>query len=869
VKFKNMKSSHTDHDYGFDLYQKEWFSQLFPKFETRQKAAAESLSSRIIQRIVDGELPSINTWVYLGCGDGSLLKYLCDELDQNCPSGTNKIIAIDKSQNACTIAEQKFKNTFYSHLTLEFKTGDESILAELDIDWEQSALLILGHTWFHLHQKTIQEQIQALSPSLIILSLHQHWDESLNSLPYMGHSKQIKIDGKKKTCWLRTEPLNELQVQRGIWLDDDKQFLFRTTQARTTTKALLGEGCIKTNSPESGNPSESEILRELRNQGELTGEEQLDYNCAYTIKHTSGWGPMTTYVLTSRSSESKLLNEAYFSSIKACIVKHLIELDSQENRSKYFQLFNSSSTESKDETASCTALAILPFDPRADYGRMISLNRLYSGDIQTHDLLIETPNLSQTKFPSGFGLYMTMLSQSSAPQAFTLQDCENYIPTYADSLYEKIEQSALQESDTQTASDVIPTKKEAYFMLPIYFGSLPLFTLALRFPSFYSPDITGFDVFFSVLKNLHDSIRVNFTDQFVSMSILRPFIERVLLSDWQTAETLSVKDKLTKIEHSLFGISQTESNLHARLQYNLGDETRAGGVLGKEWKSWILGLPSYPIKKMESVKKENARLLQCWKKERDFAELDHAMKISHWFQEGHFFEGEEAHDEWNHHTHPERINDMIHILGCTNNMDVDKALDSAEAKNYFGKETTEHFLFKWMKKQLRDSMTKNGADKNEIFANLKSVYCKSMANKGQQVRYANRRLKLLCEAALTKNLNVSELSETPSLESKFWSEDDPCQTLADFLLCLKTMNKIKDVIISEKKDNPNSPVTITVTINLTNELSVKSGGSDCDKVSKAHKNIKRFFKDNGLFGKGTLEFSMIINHTEKTITPKP
>ncbi len=185
---------------------------------------------------------------------------------------------------------------------------------------------------------------------------------------------------------------------------------------------------------------------------------------------------------------------------------------------------------------------------------------------------------------------------------------------------------------------------------------------ALKYPVLFNVRSTGFDVYFSTLSNLLQAIKVALTNDFIKYQIMRPWISATFANplaqiggDVMIADP--VTNHLTTIEQMLFG-SQRAAPVNAA---SSSFENREGGVLNKDWKSWLMGIPSYPIKNLRVVKAENERLWKIWEWEREHFQMDHALRLSVWFQEGRFFE--EGHECFDKKLHLSALSEMLKHVG--------------------------------------------------------------------------------------------------------------------------------------------------------------------------------------------------------------
>jgi hypothetical protein len=356
---------------------------------------------------------------------------------------------------------------------------------------------------------------------------------------------------------------------------------------------------------------------------------------------------------------------------------------------------------------------------------------------------------------------------------------------------------------------------------------------------------------------------------------------------------------------TLFGQGcKSEDPLEARYWLNrLPDRIHVGGVLGKDWKSWLLGLPSFPIKNLRRVEAENARLWKMWNAERKHASLDHQLRLSRWFEEANFFADESGvgHDDWICKTHLARLHLMFEIAGfepkqmesSTDDTWLSQALIDLNALtsssenaaisrrryHYFG-DSRKHFLFRWLVQELVNlsngkatcpggfecNNLGNAAEchRNPSYKNLKRVLCKLRGNKGNLVRFGFRRMQCLLSAASGKNATLSRTVE--SLEGICASEDDPSLSIANFVDSVNILNKRNggpsvnaiDINVEKVKEQAD----VEVVIGISPALNQQMGGADCLFVVQEYEKVPGFAViSRDIFGKDKIVFHFSVSET--------
>lgn len=911
------------------LFEAPWFPDVFPDFEKKQKTAAAHIAERILLRCgKDPDLPRIRTIVYYGCGDGSVLSELLQHLKDG-GAKIGRILAFDACRFTLQLARQRVQEAgCQTRVDFAVESNPSAAFAQLPgEEWAFTALLILGHSWFYFDQAEITRAIKNFRPALLLVDIHQRWDDMIQHLPYFeAHS--IRRGPETVTAapryGIKITEEGQSHVRMGFFEIGKETALFPKKLARVSTRDLIASSIDE--------PKKADLakLEELARAGLLTGTGagRCDYICRRHSVHESGWGQMSCYVLVPRDPVAMVLNAAYFDTINEALDdpgQDIVSTEQTEQLERLLAMFdepNWARSDEQDAVKGCRMIVtVLPFDPHHTFARFRPMFAALPRRVSSVEQLAELPVLAQRRFPSAYGIFQTMLARSSSPQAFTLDWATDYNYSDADTALKSLEEEAtgiakLKETQLLKPGDPPPS----FFMLPVYFGSLPLFTLAVKFPAMFDPATTGFDVFYSTISNLHDSIAIRLSDQFVRQRIVRQWIESSLSRDgWRQPEKppLNPADKLALMERYLFGQkADTPANgSHtADDAYAFGGISWNGGVLGKPWKSWLLGLPSFPVNRMASAQAQNVRLWQIWQEERRVAQLDAALRISLWFEEGKFFEDDPlestGHEDWLCRLHLDRLHQMFSSAGIhcepmaskTDDAWLEVALrqlrpPSREAQRYFGRSTASHFLFDWMAQQLEALMLTKGdcdyratcaAPKNHAectrnrgpYQALKEVFCKGLANKGEAMRFTSHRLYWLLRAARRGPILVNgddqqlpdKLLTFPSDGRRFWSADDPSHALAE-LVAVLSGQKLVDRVALNHTDGT-SPRTFSITVKLVRELVESIGGNACDAAGVSLKRYQMLSSGacswpQSLYGQMELQFRMEVNPLAQTIKPSP
>lgn len=556
------------------------------------------------------------------------------------------------------------------------------------------------------------------------------------------------------------------------------------------------------------------------------------------------------------------------------------------------------------------AAIVEPFDLNRAFARVCSLFR-GRDDKSIFQLrtILEPPERHQLRYRSAYALYQTMLDLVSSPESFPLFKLPGYECSGVDWIYEDMEIRHL----SLTGKGVITSN--SFFILPVYYGSLPICVLILPSIRSFTRPATNSDVYQSIFLNLHDQIRLLFTHDFLKNRILSPFLARALdglmLKPDCTEEGAKIQPVGPVSDVVELSLNVIRKRLDGATSWNAEFEPNhvlLGGVLGKPWKSWLLTIPSIPIKELDRTKSENRILIDLFREEAKRALMDHELRLSYWFEQGGFFEDSDdgGHDYW---LCKKRLRHMFLIAGypsipvisaipddrwlsgVVNWLNELQKSESPAVCGYFAR-SHKHFLFEWMTCQFQLLITAknncpnaskgcdtNGDDGNcsrqEVFRNLKVVFCKSFANKGERVRFGLRRLLCLLDAACGRDIRVSlatpecpdfsrEGSYYRPIESKYFSKNDPSMHLAEFVYALRCLGVdsgsptgiLQGVQVTLSKVTGGVQCNIVVSVVL--ELSEEMGGSQCDRARLAFEKVKVFATQTNIFGSKQFTFSFSV-----------
>ncbi len=821
------------------LYSRRDYSEYLPDFAAKQQASARALVDHLFPKDVNAPYRiAVDRIIDVGCGDGSILGAIVgilQERNQKVPA----ILGLDRSEHGIARAQSLAIPTA-KFIAVEDEADLRAHLAkELENNSATTAVTVVGHTWFHfLEQDALVEVIGRGRPAVLVVDFHDEWDRDIARLSQAdsrGHVDTLLSIEAGYVRSLRTEIRDEFTVRRGLahvpFNGAQATWMMETAQANLASSYLVGSA------------SQREKLKTARSMGTLLGG--CDYFVNSSFQHDSGWGRMTGYMLLRLDKSANAVNDAWADTIRDAIRKLFLTRDPSYDRIRLLLEFFDEKRQQGKREAHREAAVIMPFDPIATFGKMTSLTADGNDEeIFQHTLMLELPNPAQHRFPTAYGLFHTLLDLVSSPQAFAVDWAPNYQRSPVDVQFEKLETKLLGTAQMQK------WKNREFSIIPIYFGSVPLFCLVLKFPESFPKDSSSAEVYRSILANLHDQVRVTFDDDFIRNNILSPFINKVMAAEIQKWP----EKNLEHLETLLFGVVPAGGDRGTW-------RGRAGGATNKNWKSWVMTIPSQPIRELPGVQAENTRLWNLWLEEKHRVLMDDERRISHWFEAGRFFEqqGEaDGHDYWSCQVHWSRFTAMFRQVGVpipntvrNQPAELQRALRDLEKSNYFSR-SRGSYLMKYLLRQISELAAISDCPFTpdcspppgqrgtcprhyRVFLDLKAMFCRSRENKGEHMRFSIRRLLATVDAAVEDRCEVPDLDEVnlepwinADLEGKYWSDFDPTKTIG------KLVNQLSDMaggrhVRSIEFDAAFPRVTIVV--GFRGPLSASKGGKSFEHAS--------------------------------------
>jgi len=782
-----------------DIFKKLFRIEDEDHFLANQKKAAKEIVGQILCHCNGSQtFPPISKIVDFGCGGGSLLYAIKEELEpirekkneENIEGLTYwnvDYLGVDQCEEMIAHANKKYGDSgiVFNSVKAGSNLLEDDALKGIE-DWSSTAFLCLGHTWFHLlKQNDLLSFIGEKRPALLLVDVFHTWDDVIAELEtkYNNYSassskgesiipvgeqdpltllpifvdEEIRVVSEfvngegnlqknpnseltlysLRTQYIETESESHKEVVRGIYIQPGiggkGQWLFATHQIAKSTESLrptkltLNE-CKGTN---------IEKLREISGKGEITGVN--NYLVLREFEHVSGWGNMHCIAFAALSPEGKALNDAYFKAVSG-LVDYLF-VDSSKKTPEIENLKEMINIFGKREIA-----VIMPFDPLRTFSRMVSFTK-YQKDLEeaishgskeklppisTVDLIVEQPNKWQQRFPTAYTLYHSLLDLVSSPIGFPLHKVPEYAMALVDETFDIIETEFLKAS-------VNDNRNGSYFIIPFYFGSLPLFVLILEEPKNYPIGATNAQLFYSLAQNLDRQLHVAIREKLIRNSVIAPFMVGALQGLQQLeAQRGKIAAEIELIRESI------PANICNRFK----------NVMIKPWKSWITALPSHPLTSLDSTSLQNKSLRDVVKFESERIMGDAITQISSWFQIKGYFAGVDGdHDYFNCNSHPNKLTDLMPpdyftAEGSLLSSDYFKAAETASRRDrnvliFVDQLVTDMLMSCEHTAEIKPDIyccNRYRNDKNIAFQIVKRVFCREAENQGLLFRFSFSRL---------------------------------------------------------------------------------------------------------------------------------
>jgi hypothetical protein len=835
-----------------------------PSYESFvDKSKIDPCAREIVERVLqhctgnNPQFPKITCLIDLGCGNGELFHAIINEFKRELHKDTNRAFKAYGIDTVKRTLVKKARAFTYIKLDLNDKcfTRCEPLK---NIPWHETAILCLCHTWPHFINDTALEAVKCARPALLLIGLYHSWDKVLDKL--FASTDQPVLEPR------RIEVSGTIYSLRTEWKDKDHKIIFRgvskceiaspeqkwlipTVQIAKRSDEYFGPQASPPPKMDSSTPFDASKWVDwglnAAQAGHLTGD--ANYIVADDFTQDTPWDVMRTRALVAINPDAEKVNKIYSGRMRQ-VVRKLFVLGEDgmpiyESIRNLLSQFNALRKGRKWYVPGVREAAVLePFDPNRVFARVCSLFK-QKDDTQIFKLrtILEDPERGQLRYRSAYALYRTMLDQVSCPEAFPLSQLPGYSYSNVDYVYEDLEARFL--SPTGDPRDL---PKDGFFVVPIYFGSLPLFSLILPPHPQFDREVASAEVYQAIFTNLHDQIRLRLTDDFLKLEIIRPLIDETLpkLQETGMERRRNIEEAATVLSRLLCGydILREEKAMEGR---------DLGGVLGRPWKSWLWTVPSLCLRDYAEVVEENRRLMKLFRAELALALSGPEKRISSWCQEGALFAGNN-HANWICKNHPALLKGMLKTAFGSEEIPTEDDLSKNEiAVKYFGAAHSS-YLLRWLLKKARDISTHANENcqhcvvlSNEpccqinkdllLFPAIKSVFCKTLENTGAGVRFGTTRLWHLIDAAM---LDIGQpkpcLNELP-----YWEEDgkhllpnDASIAIADLVHWFAVAKCAENAMLSSvkletdlKDDSHKGYVKILVTCNA--QITEDERGQDC------------------------------------------
>lgn len=810
-------------------YIEEFRDKINPNFMRHQEDVAKFLVEEIHNINRRGDACQIKYIIDIGCGTGEIIKYIKHNLFKD----ANKKEKIDLECYGYDCSEYSIKMASIDLRGVNFKTISQDVYFDLEdldnVEWDKTLLLCLGHTLPHFVEiEKFLAKLNKYRPKFFMFDCHENWDMALNHV-YQTHRTHFEpnyIDNNGNTFALATTLMSGKQnlVKRGI--------------------------AKNTNAPDGSWPDYKVPTVQLNKKSEdfIKDIEAQDYHKHTMTTYKSGYGFMNCYLFVAIDENADLSNKTYAKCIKSELLPDIFDF---REKSKSVLL----AVQSFD----CLLISVPhPFDSYFTFAEYVNpteewpkIKRL---DHETLMVLDKTGGI-QEDYPTANGLFMNLLNDpgGSLIRPFVgekqvdkdfkdveedfIKRSEKYIKSLRiNKDYKKIEERFIQKTEKylkelesskdykDVAADFARTSEEylrilrerdknegidnssdenrngiekGLFVLPIFYGALPLMFLICKPMASFSIYETHQDVFESLLINLYNSIwdMIKFLD--IKNAIVRPIVEEYILNNDCTCEETA---------------GRQIKNLFRT-------------VYTKPWKSWVLAIPSVEINKLQVVDYQqnniNNYIEECVKD----VYSDAVEIFSKAFQDCDFFKrtkDKDTHSDF-YKVHLKRLKEFWLILDCELEF---KMETSRILPNKIKNDENDKKLINWLTTQLNvlrlteeRSFDQEGKCQDSssklAYIDIKSVFCGDEENQTRKSRFSLRRLSCLLSIyqptlKIYKNeiiMNKDEEEIIPEAgEIVNWTtsvdDKDPTNDIVNLINILSNKKSLRSVVFyAFKRDN--------------------------------------------------------------------
>ncbi|MDZ7721642.1 MAG: class I SAM-dependent methyltransferase [candidate division KSB1 bacterium] len=760
------------------LYRNE--SGYFPGFHDKQMSGIKEIYEKVFQKNLIFE--SIDTIVDVGCGKGELLIYLFEKHQQK------NYIGIDPSQEAIDSAKKKIKSINSNGKILFLNLAAEGIFSNPEFSSAiigTSLLISMGHSIPHFEEKWLAEYVDKFKPKYVYIDFYHNFGEIIDQL---NNDEKIKIEPKnfenEEITALFTEMKNTGIINRGI---------------------LINKGGSETRIIETQqNFKKPEYYKEVISK--------KDYLSIVTDEiYYLGYGPMKGFLFCYESDIGRIINDKYYEFIYGQIISKIMEKD-------YIKaLFEVTKMK-------CEAV-ILPFDKRLTFAKYFSIDAS-KDDIPNEQMLVDSIYNTQEKYPTAHGLFMTFLDKVSVSNIIPLTEWKEKLINKVDKCFgDNIEKPFFKKCSKGNKLD----KEIPFFIIPFYFGQLPLFGLVLQVDNVLNKEFLSEAVFYAFFNDVYNLINIEIGKLFRDNEIVGNF---VLSSINALANAEGTKNRDDAI-----------SDFKRHFAY----------AREKPWKSWIITLPTVEIKKVKRINAENDEFIQLVESWLERGKMDEYDIVSEFFKRLDFFSGG---------NHDECCKAHCDILANAGNLESNVLLNTIVNTN----------VFKWLKNKVnfiinnKNTSLSTNKECQECFQLLKSVFCKCQENKGNDFRFRLLRLKGVLEIKLMDKQTSIKYDYFPDVTRKdesWWTggcklkdpfiqlANDKTDKIIDLLENGFKNDSIKNITLGKNKDEYFLKIKLVKIFNNT----AMGRGQDYNNVKKCLKILDSNYKDQA-FQELTIKFEI-------------
>lgn len=810
---------------------------LYPHFNEDQKTASERIFRLIHPMLQDGRIKHV---VDLGCGTGEILRglYMHAKKDRDLKDITFTGLDVDSHE----IQEANGKKRKSSGQHLEFHVGkaeqcfENSLNNYKETDWDKTIIICTGHTVVHFNWEHFKVKFLATkTPKYLFVDYFHTFDWVLKRLSAGDNTvwEVMAWDEKHNASYLRETK----------YLDNEK-----TKIKRSVVEYKSGERTEKLSVPQ-------EAMDTQKCRTEL---KKLNYIEEAEIFYPAGYGLMHGQLYVHESIAAKKINETYHHAVGS-LVRQVGTIDEIKK------------LKSDSSIAGVLAVSILPFDSHFTFSRYTQLHGDDKPDTPypTEWMQLDKPR-HRTLYPylPAPSLYECFLGSASQMNVLTLSQR----PEYPSSVMSGIKkQNDAEERYLKSQMKRQALDKCLFYLLPFYFGRLPLFCLIVSFAR--KPE--NHAGYVEQLKKLHSDISLEMTLH------LADFVKQFT---YDSISTLGCEQAGTQFEY------------HMKVAKK------------KKWKSWVIASPTQELGDEHRTPQKETKCIEHWEDALRSATARPLVLGSLWCLKGAFFS--DSNHEYPKNSHLAKLNIMLQTAGITDNGEVtrqiivDKLINLCarlrQQNNLSGgffqscaerSEIDLQPLF-WLVCQLKELVSNladnvsSGADQKNAsvcvpFLKIKSVFCRSGENKGEHYRFSFCRLASLLEIGSDSVLKYSWSNEGVFTGNISWIDAGIATFKKDGLCCgnsqipivptdhsesmIELGRIIKEVnggivLISVSPDSDNYKVTITVKTSSAIELDQNNRGGFLDRF-KTWMNSHSSWDGNSCpiqFKEFTLEFGLRV-----------